>query len=121
MAFLPGRASSVTIAASARPHANFKVSFKGEVVDTTNFTSSGYQENVFGITSASVSYSGPYDAAEGQAVGDSTSIAFATGGAGPTLTITTRIATIDIDAAARNQAVQIAFTGESNGTFSVTL
>lgn len=120
MAFIPGRGAAVTIT-TARPHANYKLSYKGEVVDTTNFTSSGYQENVFGITSCSVSYSGPYDGAESQAVGDSTAITFTTGGGGPSMAITTRIATIDIEAAARNQAVQFAVTGKSNGSFSVTL
>ena len=121
MAFYPGRASSVTISATARPFSQYDLDFKGEIVDTTNFTSSGYQENVLGITSCTANFSGPYDGAESLAPGDSVAVTFATGGGGPSFAPTVRISSIKLTTAARNQAKQIAVSGESNGTFSVTI
>jgi hypothetical protein len=121
MAFYPGRASSVTISASARPYNQFDLDFNAEIVDTTNFTSSGYQENVTGITKADISFSGPYDGAEGLAPGDSVSLVFALGGGGPSFTVTTRLSSIKINTAASNQVAQISVSGTSNGTFSVTI
>jgi hypothetical protein len=121
MAFYPGRAASVTISASARPYDQFSLDFKSEIIPTTNFTSSGYQSNEMGISSCDVSFSGPYDGSEGLAQGDSVSVVFATGGGGPSFTITTRISSIKIDTAASNKVAMIAVSGTSNGTFSVTI
>lgn len=89
--------------------------------DTTNFTSSGYQENLAGVFSADATFSGPYDGAEGVAQGDSVAVTFATGGAGPTLAPTIRISEAKVTTAARNQAARISYTGTSNGSYSITL
>ncbi len=115
-----GKTGSVTINATARPYDQFDIKFKSEVIDTTNFTTSGYQTNVPGIFSADVSFSGPYDGAEAIAQGDSIAITFATGSA-VSLVITTRLSEVGISTAARNKADQIAVSGTSNGTFSVSL
>ncbi len=120
MAIASGKIASITIAASARPYDQFDLKFKSEVIDTTNFTSSGYAANVAGIFSCNVSFSGPYDGAEGMAQGDSVSIVFLTGSA-VSLTIIVRIGEIGISTAARNKADQIAISGTSNGVFTVTL
>lgn len=120
MAFYPGKAASVT-QTTARPYDTFSLDFKAEIVDTTNFTSSGYQENVAGVFSCTVSASGPYDGAESIAQGDSIATTFATGGGGPSFAITARLSSVKIDTATRNKAATIAFTGDSNGSFSVTI
>ena len=121
MAFFPGKSASVTIAASARPMDTFEMDFTSEIIDTSNFSSSGYGENVAGMFDINVSWSGPYDAAEGVTQGDSVAVTFAAGGAGLSAVITNRVSSIKIATAARNKAQTIAFTGKSNGSHSITL
>ena len=122
MAFFPSKAASVTISATSRPYNTFKLAFKSEIADTTNFTSAGYQSNEAGIFMCDVTFSGPYDGAEGFLPGDSVAITFATGGAGPSFAPTVRLSEVDIDSAnIRNSVSQIACTGTSNGTYSITI
>lgn len=121
MAFYPGKSASITISASARPYDTFELDFTSEVIDTSNFTSSGYSENVAGMFQINVSYSGPYDGSEGITQGDSVAVTFAAGGGGLSAAITNRISSIKIATAARNKAQTIAVTGVSNGSHSITI
>lgn len=121
MAFYAGKSASITISATARPFDTWDVELKAEIVDTTNFTSSGYQENLAGVFSADVTFSGPYDGSEAVAQGDSVAITFGTGGGGPTLAPTVRISSAKVSTATRNKAATIAYSGTSNGTYSITL
>lgn len=91
------------------------------MVDVSNFTSGGYQENLAGIFSAEVSFSGPYDGSEAIAAGDSLAITFATGGGGPSLAPTVRLSSIKIDTAAKGKAATISASGTSNGSYSITI
>lgn len=120
MAIASGKTGSVTIAASARPYDQFDLKFKSEVIDTTNFTSSGWQANVAGVFSADCSFSGPYDQAEAVAAGDSLTVTFATGGAA-SFAVPVRISEIGINTATRNKADQISVSGTSNGALSITI
>ena len=120
MAFYAGKAASVTIAASARPMDTWSIDLKCEPVDSTNFTSGGYTENVAGLFSADVSFGGPYDDAEGVQKGDSVSVIFGIGGGGQSFTIVTRITSAKVSTDVKGLA-RIDYTGVSNGSFSITL
>jgi hypothetical protein len=115
-----GKVASITISTTARPYAKFDLDFTSEVIDTTSFIDAGYQSNEAGVFGCNVSFDGPYDGAEAFTQGQSVSTVFALGGGGPSFTVAFRISNIRISTAARNQVAQIAVSGQSNGTFTVT-
>lgn len=119
MAIASGKTGSITIS-TARPYDNFSIDFQNEVIDTTNFTSSGYAESVAGVFQARISFSGPYDGSESISQGAALATVFVTGSA-VSLTITTRVESVKIETAVRNKADTISVTGISTGSYSVTL
>lgn len=121
MAFFAGKSGSVSISATARPYDTWEIDATSEIVDVTNFTSSGYSENVAGVFQINVSFSGPYDGSEGIAQGDSVAVTFATGGAGPSFVVTNRLSSVKISTATRNKAATIAATGVSTGSHSLSI
>lgn len=119
MAFASGKTGSITIS-TARPYDTFSLSFESEVIDVTNFTSSGYQENVAGVFHCDIQFSGPYDQAETIAQGALLSTVFVTGGS-TSFTVSTRVKTVRIETGVRNKADQISVSGTSSGTYSITI
>lgn len=120
MAFFAGKAAGVTIATTTRPMDTWSIDLKCEPVDTTNFGSGGYTENVAGLFSADVSFGGPYDNSEAVQAGDSVAVSFLIGGAGQTFIVTTRITSAKVSTDVKGLA-RIDYTGVSNTSFSITL
>lgn len=120
MAFYEGKNASVTWSATSQPMDKFDLDFKAEVIDTTNFTSSGYQSNLAGVFSCDCQTEGPYNGSTGLTQGQSISIAFATGGGGPSFTVSMRNSSMRISTATRNAVSRFSASMTSNGTFSVT-
>lgn len=98
----------------------FDLDFKSEVIDVTNFTSSGYQANEAGVFQCDVTTEGPYNGSTGLTQGQSIAMTFATGGGGPSFTMTVRVSSMRIGTATRNQVARFSASMTSNGTFSVT-
>lgn len=120
-AFFEGKNASITISATARTYDRMDLRFRSEVIETSNFTSSGYQSNRSGFRQCDSTFEGPYDGSTGFSDGDSVSIIFAAGGGGPSFTITQRVSDIGLSTAARNQVMREQVTATSNGVFSVTI
>ena len=96
------------------------IDFVAEVVDTSNFTSSGYQSNLDGMYSANATCSGPYNGSLALTQGQLITMTFATGGGGPSFAIPFRVSNIKLATAARNQVAKADLTLASSGTFTVT-
>lgn len=120
MAFYSGKNASTTWSATAQPMEKFDLDFKAEIIDTTNFTSQGYQSNQDGIYSCDGSTDGPYNGSAGLTQGQLITITFAVGGGGPSFAMPMRQSNIRISTATRNQVARIALSMTSSGTFSVT-
>lgn len=120
MSFYPGKNSSWTYSSVARPFDRISMSFAAEVIDTTNFTSGGYQTNAAGVMSCQASAEGPYNGTLGLSPGDSLAHVFNTGGGGPSFTVTFRVAEIRLDTATRNAVARASLSLVSNGSFTVT-
>lgn len=118
MAYYAGKNSSVTISASARPMDTWSLDLKCDPVDVTNFTSSGYQENVAGVFSADVSFGGPFDGTEGISQGDSVAVTLGVH-ASLSYAVTVRLSSVKISTDVKGVA-RIDATGTSNGSFSIT-
>ena len=63
MAFLSGKSGSVTVANASWKLREWSLDMRTDASDVTNFSSSGYRENIAGLTGGSLSMSGPYDSA----------------------------------------------------------
>ena len=120
MSFYSGKNASVTWNSVARDMDKLDLSFKSEVVDTTSFTSSGYQSNLDGIYSFSATTEGPYNGSAGLTQGQLVTVTFATGGGGPSFAIPLRVAEMRISTATRNAVARYSMSMESSGTYSVT-
>lgn len=120
MAFYEGKNGSVTWSAVSQPMDKFDLDFKAEVIDTTNFTSGGYQSNLAGVFSCSGSTEGPYNGSVGLTQGQSLTYTFATGGGGPSFALPMRSSSMKVSTATRNQVARFSTSLESNGSFAVT-
>lgn len=121
MAFFVGREATMSIAGTAKPIDTVEFSVNGEMVDVTNFTSTGWQENLLGIKKATITASGPYNsigsgAAQSDFVGASATMAFDIDGAGATasLSITGRVSDFKVSTDVRG-AARANYTIESTG------
>jgi hypothetical protein len=111
MAFFPGRASTLTVASTAKPIDTVEFTINGELADVTNFTSAGWQENELGIKSVKITCSGPYNsigsgASQSDFVGASATVAFDLDGGGATasLSITGRVSDFKVTTDVRGVA-----------------
>lgn len=59
-----GKNSRVSVNGDVLAFAKWNVDSKGDNLDTTNFTSEGYDEGILGIESADISFGGNWDAGE---------------------------------------------------------
>lgn len=120
MAFFAGKTGSVSVASSTQPLTDWSAEFKMEQIDTTNFSSSGYQENYAGIAAAEISASGPYDGSMGAQPGDSAAFVLTAGSGGISYSLTARITSVKIDVNVRGVAM-CTLTATSNGSYSVSV
>lgn len=122
MAYFTGKTGSASIGGNTQPLTDWSADIKGESIDVTNFGSSGYQDNEFGISSADITCSGPYDGSIGLQPGASgTFILTASTDVGaPAYTIAARVTSVKVDVNVRGVAM-VTITATSNGSFSVTV
>lgn len=120
MPFTSGKVASWTHSATPQPFDRADMSFDSEIVDTTNFTSSGYQSNIDGVYSCSANAEGPYNHSLGLTQGQLLTHTFAVGGGGPSFAVPLRIQNIKLNTQVRNAATRCAITLQSSGTFTVT-
>lgn len=118
MAFYAGKSASLTVGASAQPMTDWTLDTKEEAIDTTNFTSGGFQESVGGINGADITCTGPYDGTSGVTMGTQASFVLATGGGGPSFTVSARVTSVNISTNVRGVAT-CSITAQSSGSFTV--
>lgn len=122
MAFYPGRAASITIGGTAKPIDTLEFKPLADVVDTTNFTSSGWETNEMGVKHVEISASGPYNGlASGGTATDAvgTSVAFVFDAGDGAKTVTARLSETPIVSEVRGVA-RISYKATSNGTPTIT-
>ena len=118
MAFYPGRAASILIDAVAKPIDTLEFKPMADAVDTTNFTSSGWETNEMGVKHVEITASGPYNGlSTSSAASDSvgTSVAFVFNAGDGTKTVTARLTEVPIVSEVRGVA-RISYKATSNGT-----
>ncbi len=120
MTFFAGKNASCVWNATAQTAEKFDLDFSSEVVDTTNFSSAGYQENVAGVFACRGSCDGPYNGSLGITQGELLTITWAVGGGGPSFALPMRNSSIKINTATHNQVARFAIALESSGVFTVT-
>lgn len=120
MSFYVGKVADVTWSATSQPMDKFDLDFKAEVIDTTNFTSLGYQSNLAGVFSCDGSAEGPYNGSSGLTQGQLITITFSVGGGGPSFAMPMRNSSIRVGTATRNQVARYSMAMTSSGVFSVT-
>lgn len=117
MAFLAGKTADVKIGATSYKFREWRINAKTDIIDTTNFSSSGYRENIAGLTGATIDLKGLLD---------STAMAFTTGtsyvlilhsSVSVTLTVTARLETIATGTTVEG-AVEANLTFQSTGSFT---
>ena len=119
MPFYSGKSGSVSIAATVYPLSEWSMEVASEALDTTNFGSTGYQTNEAGITSATITASGPYSGSSPAVIGASAAFILKYDSVASGFTVTARITNISVSTSARGVG-QINITATSNGSFSVS-
>jgi hypothetical protein len=120
MPFYSGKLGSISVGGTTQPLTDWSADMKMEVIETTNFGSSGVATNEAGIASIEISASGPYDGSAGASPGDSAAFILSTSSAAgaPAFTVTARISSIKIDQSVKDVA-KISYSATSNGSFTV--
>lgn len=115
MPFYAGKLGSITIDGDTNPLTDWSIDLKSEAIESTNFTSAGWQENEAGIASADISANGPLGGISGEP-GDAVVFVLSTGGAtpGPSFTVTARITSIKVDTSVKGIAM-VSYTATSTG------
>lgn len=116
MPFYAGKLGSISIDGTAQPLTDWSIDLKSEAIESTNFTSGGYQENEAGIASADISANGPLGGITGEP-GDAAVFVLSTGGGGGSFTVTARITSIKVDTSVKGIA-QISYTATSTGAIT---
>lgn len=123
MSFYAGKNASIGDGTHNLTASDWTLELHTDIIDTTNFTSQAYQENIAGVFRATISASGPYNGGIGAntvvVLGATTSFSLAVGGAGPTFTTTCRVERIVIKTSVRG-AAEFDFSAQSTGTWSIT-
>ena len=119
MAFYSGKSGSVTIANVVRSLTDWSLDVKVNILDTTNFTSGGFDENIPGTRGAEISASGPYNGPSGLNLDNSaTFILKVSSAAGsPAFTLNANISSIKIDTSVKDLA-KISYSATSTGAFT---
>jgi hypothetical protein len=122
MAFFAGKAGSVSVGGGAKKLTDWSLDYKADPIETTNFEDAGYASHVYGIKSADISASGPYEGAAGgqPGAGDHVTFILDCGGAGPTFTVNALLTSVKIDQNVKDVA-KISYTATSTGEFTITV
>ena len=120
MAFLAGKSADVVIGSTSYKFEEWRATFKTDIIEVTNFGSSGYAENIAGVTSATVSLKGKLD---------STAMAFTAGtsytlilkaSSGVTYTVAARLETIEQTVNVKG-AVEVVLNFTSTGSYTAAI
>ncbi len=121
MSFYEGKISTTTWSAVQQPVEKSDFDYKCEIVDTTNQTSLGFQSNLGGIGAIDGSMDGFYNGSLGLTPGAVTTITWATGGGGPSFSVTMRIPSVRLSTQTRNGVYRFAAQMTSTGPLTYSL
>lgn len=120
MAFLSGKGGSVTVGTASWKLREWSLDMRTDASDVTNFSSSGYRENIAGLTGGSLSCSGPFDSTA-MALTSGTSYSFTLGASNTVnFAVTARVTNIRISTTIE-RAVEVSITAETNGSFTAAI
>lgn len=117
MGFLAGKGGSVTVGTATWKLREWSLDMKTDASDVTNFSSSGYRENIAGLTGASLSASGPFDStAMALTAGTSYSFTLAVSNT-VNFSVSARVTNIRVTTNV-DRAVEVSISAESTGSFT---
>lgn len=120
MAFYAGKDGSVTVGAATWKLSEWTLDIETDILDTTNFESGGKRENIEGLTKATITGKGPYDAgAMALTSGASVEWVLTVGGL-ITFTVTARTGKMKVSTNVEGKA-ELEVNAESNGTFTAAI
>lgn len=122
MPFYAGRLGSISVEGTEKPLTDWSLDYKCDPIETTNFDDGGYASHVYGIRSADISASGPYNGAAGgqPGAGDDVTFILDTGNGGPSFTVNAVLTSVKIDQNVKDVA-KISYTATSTGEFTITV
>lgn len=120
MATLAGKSGSINLGAAAYAFREWTVDMQTDAIDVTSFSSSGYKENIAGLTSAKISARGPFNSTA-MAVTAGSSYAFVLFASGSvSYSINARITSIRVVTEV-SKAVEVDISAESTGSFTAAI
>ena len=121
MAFYAGKSGTITVGGTSKPLTDWSIDIKVEAIDTTNFSSGGWQEMVSGIYSVDITASGPYNGTSGVTQGTAAAFVLDVDGAGggPSFSGNAIITSLKIETSVKDVA-KITYTGVSTGSWTAT-
>jgi hypothetical protein len=121
MAFYAGKTGSVTVGAAVWKLSEWTLDFETDIVDVSNFASSGYRENVAGLTKATITGKGPFDSGSmALTSGTQYSITLGLNSGGVTFVIPARVGKISLATNVEGKP-EVSFTAESTGTITAAI
>ncbi len=120
MGFLAGMSGSVTVGTATWKLREWSLDMRTDASDVTNFSSSGYRENIAGLTGGSISASGPFDSTA-MALTSGTSYSFVLGASATiNFTVTARVTSIRVSTTVE-RAVEVNISAETTGSFTAAI
>lgn len=120
MAFLAGKGGGVTVGVAVWKLSSWTLDMQTDALDVTNFESSGYKENIAGLTSGRISARGPFDSTA-MALTAGTSYTFTLEVSSTvSYTVTARVTNISTTTDV-TRPVEVSITAESTGSFTASI
>ena len=120
MAFLAGKAGSIQLAGTDYAFASWTADFKVEASDVTNFTSSGFKENIAGLGSATISARGAFNSAAMAVTAGNSYVFTLKASSTVSYSVTARVTSIKITTDV-TKPVDVDISAESNGVFTPSI
>jgi len=118
--FYAGKDASVQVGATNWKLSEYNLELDADILDTTNFGSGGYKENIAGLSFAKIQAKGPYyTGGSAMTAGASYTITITVGGA-VTFAIPFRIGNIKVTGDVKGVQM-VEFSGESNGSLTAAV
>lgn len=120
MAFYSGKDGSFKVGAAAWRLREWTLDMDTAAVDTTNFESGGFKENIAGLTGGTITARGPYDsAAMALTSGTSYTVTLTVGGL-IDFAVPARVTKISLTTNVEGKA-EVSITAETNGSFTASI
>jgi hypothetical protein len=120
VAFYAGKGGNVAVGAVNWKLREWSLPMNCDIIDTTNFLSGGFRENIAGLVGADMRLRGPYDAGSmAMTVGNTYSITLLVGGA-VTFAVTARIENVTPSVNVEG-AAEIEVSAKTTGTFAAAI